>query len=280
MKKLSIGIGIVAMCLWGGVVSAQDMQSTPSVSPTQVATVVPTIQTAPLVQPTPAIETAQARPVATSEDIHLKGKFGIGTDNIRIDQNSTSVTSTPSTNSLAALDAIWWISDTSGIDVLGTVISAGAPGVDFDGNPYNYISRDLGCGLGYRRNLSSPCRYLKIQGLVRVTYGQYSNKQEMWFYANTQTNFELGILHSKTLNLMAGLGFEYFMPFCKSLSVQSYVTVLANYNDNDGSTIYNPVMTQYGYTGYKNTHYKTTYWRTAVLVNGLGLSSLAVHFYF
>jgi hypothetical protein len=231
----------------------------------------------PSVTPTPANTPA---PAATPEMLHLKDKFAIGTDTLRLDENFTGYGSTPNSNAFSAVDAIWWFSDNEALDILATVSTVSSVGADFNGNAYGYPTQIFAGGLGYRWNISSPVRDLKIQGLARITYGHYTNQQEAWYYGPANISFEETAVNSESFNLIGGLGFEYFLPFCESFSVQSYLAFAASYNDNEGSVLYNPNMPKYGYTGYVNSGYHTGYWRTALLLNGLSLSSVAIHFYF
>jgi hypothetical protein len=269
--------------------SSQAVPSAPS-SPTAstdtpVPTAAPSSSPAPVAKTEPAVPSpspAASNPVTTPRELHLAGKFGIGTDTIRIDENSTSAGSSPGTALITAVDAIWWLSDDSGIDFLATLSEGQNPGVDFKGNEYNYPNEILGAGLGYRQVVASPVRELKIQGLARATYGHYSNQLELWYYSPANLSFESGNERSENFVFMAGLGFEYFMPFCESLSVQSYLCYVASYTDNSASTTYNSTMANYGYSlsGFNNTSYQSSYWRTSLLLSGLSLSTLSVHFYF
>jgi hypothetical protein len=303
MNKVFFKAGILSFSFWGLVIMAQGQQVVPTSSSTQADSALPATQTSSslsatqavaIVSPSPTpvataipavkaatvVPTVKATPAKTEESLHLKDKFALGTDSLRVDENSTGIGSTTNTASLTALDAVWWFSDDSAIDFLATVSTAQTPGVDFNGNPYQYTNQIYGGGLGYRCNVSSPMRDLKIQGLARFTYGNYSNQQQLWYYAATNTNFETGTVNSESYNFIAGLGFEYFLPFCENLSVQSYLAFVAEYSDNSASLNYNSAIVNYGYTGYNNTTYQTSYWRTGLLLNGLSLSSVSVHYYF
>jgi hypothetical protein len=291
MKRLFLRALILSFGLWGWIAAAQGQPAAPvaSPAPTVETTTAATPATAAIATPaavsTPLPDTLPASsalptPAATLTEIHLKDRFAIGTDSIRVDENNTSIGSTSNTISQTAMDAIWWFSDDSGIDFLATFATTQTPGVDFNGATFEYPNQVFGGGLGYRYNLNSPEKGLMIQGLARVTYAHYTNQQQLWYFAPANVNFENGTVNSESFNFILGVGFEYFMPFCRSLSVQSYLAFAAEYTDNNGSLTYNPSMVNYGYTGYTNTSYSSSYWRTALLLNGLSLSSVSVHFYF
>ena len=246
MKRLFLKSWILSFCLWGWINAAQGQQATPVASPPPAAMATPEASvppaspaaTSPALPDTMAASALPATPVAAPAALHLKDKFAIGTDSIRVDENSTGIGNTTGTASLTAMDAIWWFSDDSGLDFLVTFSTTQTPGVDFNGEATNYPNQIFGGGLGYRYNLNSPEKGLLIQGLARVTYAHYTNQQLLWYYAPANVNFENGTVNSESYNFILGVGFEYFMPFCQSLSVQSYLAFDAEYRDPDTGLIY------------------------------------------
>jgi hypothetical protein len=209
-------------------------------------------------------------------EFSLAGKFGIGTDNIRIDENAGS------TASLLALDITYWLSDKTALDFLGDYAVAGTsyPAFGFNGQYSNYTNQVLGVGFGLRQNLASPIRHLRLQGLFRATYAQYNYSYPPWWNSQTMTAYQIQSQFSETLQFSAALGFEYFMPFCDALSVQSNLAYVVSQNDGWETETYNPALPSLGYGTYTNTSSKFSYIRTGLVLNGLTLSTLSIHFYF
>ena len=265
----------MSVALWAAVTWAQGqpVDSAASVTATSAALVQQAVPATP-------IHLAPTASALAPGEAHLGGKLGIGTDSIRVDENGIAVGSIANTASLIGLDAIYWLSDNSGLDILATVSEADNPGPDNNGNATDYPTFIYGYGLGLRQNLSSPMKGLKIQGLLRFTYSNYSNQQDLNIHTNPNLSFEKAVLNSETFTGLLGLGFEYFLPFCEFISVQSYVSLTESFNDNSSSVTYNPAMATYGYVVPFNYSYSTSYWRTGFLLNGLSLSTLSVHFYF
>ncbi len=251
-------------------------------SSSQAQNSAPVVSATPLVSPvsTPSSTPAASEtPVVSEKSLNLGGKFGIGTDSIRLDetlQGGTNFT----TASLTALDATYWLSDKSGLDFLGTFTAGSSPSYDLSGNPSDYPNKIWGLGLGFRRNLGSPIRNLRLQGLFRATYAQYTTSSVDWLYVYTPTAYQVQSQFNETFLLSAGLGFEYFLPFCDSLSVQSNLAYTVSQNDGWVSQTFNPNLPNLGYPGFNNSTLKYSYLRTGFAVNGLTLSSVSIHFYF
>jgi hypothetical protein len=271
---------VLTLGLCAGSVRAQGAVVKPSEtiapSPTRVVTIQPT----PQVQAVSTPAAIQVTPVAQEDVLRLKGKLGIGTDSIRVDQNSTSYTAAPGTSTYNAIDLTWWLDEKSGVDIFATYSLTNNPGADFTGATYAYPTDVIGAGIGYRRNLASPSRFLRLQALARVTAARYKSDQQMSYNSTYNLNFELGNMMEKSYNFMGGVGFEFFMPFCKSLSLQSNIVFQAGYNDCNEHFTYNPAMTTYGNTLPANGGYYKKYWKAGVLVNGFSLNTLSIHFYF
>jgi hypothetical protein len=271
---------VLTLGLCAGTVRAQVAVATPSETIVSSPTKVVTVQPIPQAQAVSTPAVILATPGVQGEVLRLKGKFGIGTDSIRVDQNSTSYTAAPGTSTYSAVDLTWWLDEKSGVDFFATYSLTNNPGADFTGATYAYPTDVIGAGIGYRRNLASPSRFLRLQALARVTAARYKSDQQLSFNSTYNLNFELGTMMEKSYNFMGGLGFEFFMPFCKSLSLQSNLVFQASYNDCKESITYNPAMTNYGNTLPANTGYYKKYWKAGVLVNGFSLNTLSVHFYF
>jgi hypothetical protein len=173
-----------------------------------------------------------------------------------------------------SLDATCWLSDQAALDVLATANAGSNAGFDFNGNPTNFPNTTWGAGLQLRGNLTAPFRNLRLQGLFRATYAQF-NQQEVTWTNNNITN-QIQDCYSETFLLSAGLGFEYFMPFCDSLSVQGNLAFTGAYNDGWISESFNPSQN----LGQANYTVKYSNFRTAIVTTGLTLSGLSVHFYF
>jgi hypothetical protein len=108
--------------------------------------------------------------------------------------------------------------------------------------------------------------------LARVTYAEFINEQTVGWNNNIANQVQEN--YAESFVISAGLGFEYFMPFCDSLSVQGNLAFAGSYNDGWESELYNPNQNQTNYT------LKYSYWRTTFVSTGLTLSTVSVHFYF
>ncbi len=233
--------------------------------------------TAPVVSTTPTVVVTPSVTPDAEKPLSLAGRFGIGSDSIRLDEDQLNTVSISiNTISLTALDATYWLSNGSALDFLGAFSASDNPNFDFNGNTTNYPNQTWGIGLGYRQNLSTPIRDFRIQGLLRASYAQYKNDQLIWWNTQTGVGYDVQTQFSETILFSAGLGFEFFAPFCESLSLQSNLAYSISQNDGWVTQTFNAPLTP----GYKNFTSTYSYVRSGLVLSGLSLSTLSVHFYF
>ncbi len=265
-SKVSAGImivGLVATASWGqtagqgvpGAVLTATPAATASPRPKEDSSAPPTAPSA-----TPQVE----------KPITLSDRVGVGYDYIRIDEVQYPNFFTGNI-SVLALDATYWLSEKSALDLLVTGNFSSNPGTDFNGNSVNYPDNIWGLGLQWRYNIASPARNLLIQGLLRGTYCQY-NFEQIW---NSNNNIALQLFqgYSESYCLSVGAGFEYFLPFFDSISLQGNILFTASYNDGWLTSLYNPNQNTPNYT------LNYSYYRTLFSNTGLNLTTLTIHFY-
>ncbi len=233
------------------------------VSPPPLVTLVPTPTTVPTASPTPV-----------DKPLSFEGKFGIGYEYIRVDEVQNTSYNNFVTNNLLSLDTTYWISNQTALDILATANAGSYMGTDFNGNSTNFPNTTWGGGLQLRDNLSAPLHDLRLQALFRATYAQFSQEEVNWS-SNYNITYQIQDCYSETFLLSAGLGFEYYLPFCDSLSVQGNLAYSGAYNDGWISETFNPK-----YNVGANYTIKYSNYRTAFVLTGLTLSGVSVHFYF
>jgi hypothetical protein len=228
-------------------------------SPTASATAVPTIKTKispqiPQNSNTVVASAATATPDAKNE-LHLSGKLGFGTGFIPF--NNYSFT-------LNTLSARLWLSEKFCLDLEGTYNGYSNSGTDLNGNAVQDPNQTYGIGLGFKYNVKEPVKNLFIQLIGQASYAAN-------IYRSSQT-YEIDNYNNQTWGSFVGIGFEYFIPFFDSLSVESNVGYSMDF--------YNSTTTsQYSYGGPEVITTKNTY-GSSTLVNGLTINTLIIHFYF
>jgi len=101
----------------------------------------------------------------------------------------------------------FWLSDQTALDILCGTTNA---------------TNTWGIATGLKQNLLHPSKYVQIQVLERFSFVR-NIRYPSSYYSNWTV-------------LMAGTGFEAFMPFCEALSVEGWVGLeMSNYADSTGS---------------------------------------------
>ncbi len=168
----------------------------------------------------------------------------------------------------------YWLSEKSALDLLFSSNTYGNPSFDFNPNATSQSNDGWGLGLVYRNNLLAPARNLRFQGLVIADYSYNDN-----YLSNLNNNLVTEIYENKNENFQwgVGLGFEYFLPFCDSLSLQSALFYTATANFYTYRNVYNP--SQSGNP--PNSNQTNFYLRVGDFSNsGLTLNAVNIHFYF
>jgi hypothetical protein len=122
----------------------------------------------------------------------------------------------------AALSFRYWPSGKLGLDALGSLqVASTVVKVDLAGNTAPVQAAGIGLGLGARWNLAHPSDDLFLQSLVRASFFHATNH----LGGSSPATFD-----ASSLTLLAGMGFEAFLPWWESLSLEASVeVVLARY---------------------------------------------------
>jgi hypothetical protein len=214
-----------------------------------------------------AASTEEAPPPSGEEKpaLQLTQRLGFGTDTIPL-AYSYSYNSFYMSD-LNAISVRYWLSETIAVEVLGTYRNYSNQGIGFDGGFVLDPVQNWGAGLGLKFNLRRPVPNLFIQALLRASYARGDNQSSN--YSTIQTS------NNETLGAFAGIGFEYFIPFVDSLSVESCIGYMFATSYSTGVTRYNPSVYTYGDSDYGRT---TLY--NDIVIRGLTPTTISVHFYF
>lgn len=110
-----------------------------------------------------------------------------------------------------------------------------------------------------------PFDGLMVQTITRLLYLQNSSQSSNNIYVwDDQYQY---------LSVQAGLGFEYFMPFVKNLSVETSVNL--EFDDNWESSSSSPRN-----TAVAPTVQSTSTWIFKITSPGFNLTSVSIHYYF
>jgi hypothetical protein len=210
------------------------------------------------IQETPA-PTAVATPAAPKSQ--WAGRFGLGLNQVSI--TPSQGLSFPADN-LTLFSVRYGLSDTVILEVQAGGTSGVQLGIDPLGNPVDDPYWAYCFALGDKVNLVEPAEGLWVQMVNRYLYYENSTQQSQISSVHTD--------HFQTLSLSTGLGFEYFLPFAKSLSLETNESLEFDTNWETYITTprnNSPVTSQ---------NYST--WVLKTVSPGFNLTSLSVHYYF
>ena len=198
----------------------------------------------------------------TPSKTSFEGHFGLGFSSVSV---SPAYAQSGSADSVYLFDIRYWLSDGFILEALVGGTAGTQLGSDANNNPYDDPYWAYSYGLGVKSNLSEPVPGLLIQTITRLLYLQNSSQKS----SNTtvyQDQYDY-------LSLSAGLGFEYFMPFAKNLSVETSVTL--EFDENWESYTATPRN-----VNSSSTVYSPSTWVFKVNSPGFNLTSISIHYYF
>ena len=191
-----------------------------------------------------------------------EGYFGLGVSSISVSPFNLM---TSGADNLTLFSVRYWLSDQVILEALaggnaGTQIGYDANN-DFIQDPYWVYC----LGLGVKTNLLEPADGLLVQTITRFQYLDNSVQKS--------GNSAIGLDQYQYLSVQAGIGFEYFLPFAKDLSVETCVNLEFDQNWETYTITYrNPSI--------KPTSQNPSTWMFRVTTPGFNLTNLSVHYYF
>jgi hypothetical protein len=224
----------------------------------------------------PSSFTPTATPVVsvTAPKSQWAGRFGLGLSAISVAPRENL--STPA-DSLTLLSIRYWLSDRFQLDVL----LGGTAGNQFGTNITNGTVYDpfwAYCyGVGIKTNLAEPVEGLWIKFTNQYLYYQNSSQSTRTADAvnsQNQTVLTTAVLTDQYqyLSVSAGLGFEYFLPFVKNLSLETSETLEFDTNWETYAVNFP--------AGYAGASFNYSTWVLKVTSPGFNLTSLTFHYYF
>jgi hypothetical protein len=148
---------------------------------------------------------AKTYPYAAEDELKtgMKDKFGVGFETFE---------------DTGALGLRYWLTDLLGLEGLLALSYGSDPrGTDASGNNVNNTRSLLGLGLGVKYNWKKPVEDVLVQFFARASFASGSTIDTTSGKAvSTNTN---------TLAVMAGTGFEAFLPVWRAISVEGLVGV-------------------------------------------------------
>jgi hypothetical protein len=145
----------------------------------------------------------------------LTGRWGVGFDSIPGASAGTGLV--PGLTAPNALAVRYWVAEGFCWDGLVAVNLSSQPsgGSGSTGVPAGTDQRALGVGTVMKFNLKRPTRWLLAQALGRASLASLQQVSNSGSGGQTTSTFGLGV----------GLGFEAFLPFWESLSVEGNILV-------------------------------------------------------
>jgi hypothetical protein len=169
-----------------------------------------------------------------------------------------------SADSLTLIDLRYWLSDKFILEIFG----GGTAGTQLGNNTFGGLINDpywAYCyGLGIKTNLAEPFDGLMIQCVTHLLYYQNS----------TQRSTEIDVYQDQYqyLSVSIGLGFEYFLPFVKNLSLETSASL--EFDENWENYTANEFNQNVVVTANPSTYvFKVT-------TPGFNLTSISIHYYF
>jgi len=230
--------------------SAYSQTVIPAAAP--VNTVVPTV--IPTAVPTAIANSPIATPVpkATFSPEHMKGYLGIGLGSLPY--------------AGTAVDIRYWMDNNLAVDLMAGGTSNPFNGQDFNGNSVQVPDWGYGLSLGFKENLEEPVHDVFVQLIERLNYSQNYDEYE-------DTN-EMTVTQNQIVSVYLGLGFEAFIPFWESLSIEGSVGLTATDTFNESLAVYNP-----NYYG-TNSQTSSNVFAAGLTSGTFSILSGSVHFYF
>ena len=222
----------------------------------------------PVITSTPS-PTASPTPTHTSPKCEWADRFGLGLSQISVRPYQYYFAYQP-VDSLTLISIRYGLSDRFLLEVLLGGTAGTNVGYDIYGYPTVNDPYWAYCyGLGVKTNLVRPFDGFWVQALTRFLYFENSAQSSLDNYTLTS---DVLSDHYQSLSVAAGLGFEYFLPFLKNLSLETSETVefdtnWETYTDTSRKT--SKVTTE---------NYST--WVLQVVSPGFNLTSLSIHYYF
>jgi len=217
-----------------------------------VNTVVPTV--IPTAFPTPIATSPIATPVpkAAFSPEHMKDYLGVG------------IGSLPYAGT--TVDIRYWMENNLALDLMAGGTSNPTSGQDFNGNSIQVPDWGFGLSLGFKENLKEPVHDVFVQLIERLNYSQN--------YDGYEDTSEVTVSQNQNISVYLGLGFEAFIPFWESLSIEGSVGLTATDTFNEYSVFYNP--------NYYGTNIQTSgnVFSTGLSSGTFSILSGSVHFYF
>ncbi len=231
---------------WLLVVTGASWAQTASPTPTPSETAVPT--------PSPI-------PAPFSPE-HLKGRTGVGIASL--------------TNIPTAFAYRYWMDDATALDIyLGGTYSQ-TNSYDFSGGSIQVPTWNYGLSVGLKENFNRPVKDVFVQWIERLSFSETYAEQ---VYSDVSNGYTYGSQYyynqNQVVNLFLGVGFEAFVPFWESLSIEGSVGLSSSLSFNEQDTFYNPA-----FSSSVNTHYASYVLTTGFNSNAFSIFNGAVHFYF
>ena len=189
------------------------------------------------------------------------GRFGLGFSQITVNPVYPTYYQADVVNLLSVR---YGLSDA----VILEVLAGASVGNQFDYNSSYSVVYDpywAYCfGLGDKINLAEPAEGFWIQEVNRYLYLENS--------AQSTSPDGVDKEHYQYLSLSAGIGFEYFLPFLKNLSLETVESV--EFDTNWETFISTPT------SGSPASVQNISTWSLQVVSPGFNLTSLSIHYYF
>jgi hypothetical protein len=264
MKRLllSMVLFLTAFAAWAQ--SETPTADSPAETPVSAT---PTVSSSPIPTATPVVS-------LTNPKSEWAGRFGLGLSSISVAPRENL---SPSADSLTLLSIRYWFSNRFQLDIF----LGGTAGNQFGNSVTSNTVYDpfwAYCyGVGIKTNLAEPVEGLWIKFTNQYLY--FQNSSQSSHAADVLNNLNQNVVTNEVLtdqyqylSVSAGLGFEYFLPFVKNLSLETSETL--EFDTNWETYVVNFPA---GYTG-SSQNYST--WILKVTSPGFNLTSLTFHYYF
>jgi hypothetical protein len=215
--------------------------------------------------PTPSMPTAIPTVYAAPSPIAtVAPKTGFSPEHMK-DYVGIGVGSLPLAGS--AVDFRYWVDNNLAMDLMAGGNSNPQNGQDFNGNSVVAPDWTYAVSLGFKENLKEPVHDVFLQLIERVSYSQSYND----FESNYQTNLQ----QSQIVSAYLGLGFEAFIPFWESLSIEGSVGLSTTETLSQTTIVYNPAD-----VGNTNVQTSTSLLSAGFSSGTFSILNGSVHFYF
>lgn len=256
LKELPMKTAFLAAILLVSLALPADARTIdPSPTPEPILTAEATQTAIPALSATPT-------PVAKISKSVGEGYFGLGLNSISVSPHYGLIGAADSVNLFSLR---YWLTDQFILEALVGGTAGTQVGQDAYGNLVNDPYWAYCWGFGVKTNVLEPFDGLMVQTITRIMNLQNSSQNSNNAYVYTD--------QFQYLSVQAGLGFEYFMPFVKNLSVETSVYLEFDDNwENYSNNPRNPAITP--------TLYNPSTWIFKVNSPGFNLTSVSIHYYF